>query len=682
MNQLQYAHSPYLQQHAHNPVDWHEWNGKSLEKAIKEDKPIIVSIGYSACHWCHVMEKESFESQEVANVMNEHFVCIKIDREERPDIDAIYMDALQAMGQRGGWPLNAFLMPKGEPFYAGTYFPKQNWLAILQQIAQVFKTRRNELNESAQNFKQIIAASDLEKYQLSDAQTKTDFSILEASFETLMDNFDTRKGGMEKAPKFIMPCLWEFLLFFAQTTDNSILAKNALAHTELTLFQIGLGGINDQIGGGLARYSVDEDWFAPHFEKMLYDNAQLLSLYSKAFIQTKKEFYKNIASSIYTFLLRELLAKNNGFFAALDADSEGVEGKYYVWTWDELHDIYKNDNDKNDFEMLMDYYQIKKNGNWEHQQNILHCTLTPESFAKKYQISTEIVHEKIKNWQQKLLNIREKRIKPSTDYKIITAWNGLTLTGLSHFYRCVDDENWQQKIIEQAEKLAFFIENILFDQKKLYRQEKNNQGNLTAYLEDYACVIEGFLNLYQISFDKKYILFAEKLTSYTLENFWDENESLFFYSDKNAEKLIARKKEIFDNVIPSSNAMMAKNLYYLGNIISNQNYIDISLKMCLKISQLLEKDIEYLGNWANAYALHTQNLPQIVVVGKDYQKAVKAITQLFQKNYILLAAENENNDFELFEGKKINENQTLIYICYGNVCQKPMTIEAFLSQYA
>ncbi len=676
MNQLQYAYSPYLQQHAHNPVDWCEWNEEILQKARIEDKPILVSIGYSACHWCHVMEKESFENEEVAKIMNQYFVCIKIDREERPDIDAIYMDALQAMGQRGGWPLNAFLMPTGEPFYAGTYFPKQNWIELLTQIAQVFRTQKEDLQGSADNFKSIIAASDIEKYKLSSAQTQTNFQILEASFEDLEDKFDISKGGMEKAPKFIMPCLWEFLLLFSQISDNKILAKKALQQTELTLFQIGLGGINDQIGGGFARYSVDEDWFAPHFEKMLYDNAQLLSLYSKAYLVTKKAFYQEVSLSIYTFLKRELLAKNHGFLAAIDADSEGIEGKYYVWTWEELQNLWENNKENIiDFELFVKYYQIQKNGNWEHHQNILHCAFLPTVFAIENKINLDILQNKIKNWQKKLLETREKRIKPSTDYKIITAWNGLTLTGLCHLFRTISDINLQKNILEDAKNLAFFIQNILWNHEKLYRQEKNNQGNLTAYLEDYACVIEGFLNLYQVCFDKKYIDLAEKLTNYVLKNFENSKENLFFYTDINAEKLIARKKEIFDNVIPASNSMMAKNLFYLGNIISNQNYIDISLKMCLQISQLFENSIEYLGNWAYVYALHTQELAQIVIVGEQYLEAAKQISAKFQTPFIVLANEKNNNDFHLFEGKTTKKNQTLIYICYGNTCQKPITID-------
>ncbi|TAE72950.1 MAG: thioredoxin domain-containing protein [Bacteroidetes bacterium] len=676
MNQLQFAHSPYLKQHAHNPVDWHEWNDTTLEKARSENKPVIVSIGYSACHWCHVMERESFENEQVAQIMNKNFISIKIDREERPDIDAIYMDSLQAMGQRGGWPLNAFLMPTGEPFYAGTYFPTQDWINLLTQIVKVFQTQNDDLQKSAQNFKQIINASEVEKYGLSHTKKEINFEILESSFEDLIDNFDTRKGGMEKAPKFIMPCLWEFLLLFSQISTKNILTQKALQQTELTLFQIGLGGINDQIGGGFARYSVDENWFAPHFEKMLYDNAQLLSLYSDAYLITKKKFYYGITISIYEFLLRELQAKNNGFLAAIDADSEGIEGKFYVWHWQELEKLWENnEKDLADFNLFVQYYQIEKNGNWEENQNILYCEFTPQTFAQAHQISEEIIIQKIKNWKHKLFTQREKRIKPSTDYKIITAWNGLTLTGLCRFYRSISDTTLQKNILENAEKLAFFIQNTLFQNEKLYRQEKNNQGNLTAYLEDYACVIEGFLALYQTHFNKKYIDFAEKLMQYCMKNFWDEAENLFFYTDVNAEKLIARKKEIFDNVMPASNSMMAKNLFYLGNITSNQNYIDISLKMCLQMTKLLENNIEYLGNWAYTYTLHTQELAQIVIVGKQYLEASQKIIHKFKTNFIVLAAENENNDFELFEGKTSPKNKTLIYICYGKTCQKPIEIE-------
>jgi uncharacterized protein YyaL (SSP411 family) len=664
MNKLANAHSPYLKQHAHNPVDWYEWNDESLQKAKSEDKPIIVSIGYSACHWCHVMERESFEDRDVANIMNENFICIKVDREERPDIDAVYMDAIQALGQRGGWPLNAFLTPDTKPFYAGTYFPKPNWISLLKRIKNIFTEKRQEIENSAEELKKAISKSETLKYKLEQTNT-LNFEILEEAFENLIDNFDERKGGMEKAPKFVMPCLWEFTLQYAQLSQNKILAQKALEQTQLTLFKVALGGINDQIGGGFARYSVDENWFVPHFEKMLYDNAQLLSLYAKAYQQTNYSFYKNVCENIFNFLIYELKAENNKFYSALDADSEGVEGKFYTFTWQELRDLFT---DNQDFALLTEYYNIEKNGNWEHQQNIFHCSLLPEVFAKKHDFTLNEMQTKIKSWQNKILSSRNQRIRPNLDYKIITGWNGLVLKGLCDLYAfCGNNES-----LEIAQNLSAFIQQVLFDGKKLYRQEKNGKGDLNGYLEDYATVMEGFLALYQITFEKINLDFIEKLLNYTFENFWDEEENLFFFTDKNDTPLIARKKEIFDNVIPASNSIMAKNLYYFGHLTSQEKYIEISLQMTLKVSKMFHNNLEYLANWAQVYALHTTELAQIVIIGENYKIFAQNIHLNFKKPYILLASQKPNNDLPLFENRDLINEKTTIYLCYGKVCMKPV----------
>ncbi len=421
-NHLSHASSPYLQQHADNPVDWHEWGSEALQKAVAQDKPILVSIGYSACHWCHVMERECFENQDIANLMNQYFVCIKVDREERPDIDNIYMEAVQTMQQSGGWPLNVFLTPDQKPFFGGTYFPPNNWAQLLLQINKAFRAKRNEINASAEDLRNHLQTNDVQRFAKSNGAELKQAS-LDKMFDTLSASFDKNWGGIDKEPKFVMPSVWHFLLRYYFITKS----QDALQMVKYTLRQICLGGIYDQLGGGFSRYSVDGEWFAPHFEKMLYDNAQLLSLYSETYSITKDDIYKKVVYETAQWLKNEMTHPDGGFYSALDADSEGVEGKFYTWTEEEIKSILGAQS-----ELITNYYHTTAEGNWEHGQNILNLGHASQ-FVR--------APDGLEALKKKLMDVRNKRIRPGLDDKILTGWNAMTVQGLIDAYRAFGDES-------------------------------------------------------------------------------------------------------------------------------------------------------------------------------------------------------------------------------------------------
>lgn len=515
MNRLTQETSPYLLQHAHNPVDWFPWGEEALEKARLENKPILVSIGYSACHWCHVMERESFEKENIAAVMNAYFVCIKVDREERPDVDAVYMDAVQAMGVRGGWPLNVFLLPDTKPFYGVTYLPPQNWVRLLDSINDAFLDHYQDLVQSAEGFVEHMRISESEKYGLSAQAANFNPADLDVMFEQLQKHFDHEKGGMDRAPKFPMPSIYKFLLRYFDISQN----PEALRHIELSLNRIALGGIYDHAGGGWARYSVDDEWFIPHFEKMLYDNAQLLEIYAEAYSLTQKPLYKERIQRTISWLTRELRSPEGSFFSALDADSEGVEGKYYIWTQAELETVLGPD-----FSWFAKIYNISPNGNWEHGYNHLHLDQEPALLAKNADSNFTDFDSKYQKALEKLAAYRQNRVKPGLDDKTLASWNGLAIKGLSACYRALGDESIRELAIETAE---FIFQRLTGPDGQLYHSYKNGKASVKGFLEDYAAVIQSYLAVYQISFDEKWIERALQLTAYSITNFLDAEEGFF-----------------------------------------------------------------------------------------------------------------------------------------------------------
>ncbi len=643
-NLLIHSSSPYLKQHAHNPVEWREWGIEALDDAQKQNKPLIVSIGYSACHWCHVMERECFENESLAQMMNQNFVCIKVDREERPDIDQVYMDAIQNMGLRGGWPLNVFCMPDGSPFYGGTYFPPQNWQNILLQVSNAYQNHFEEIQQSAFGFKKGLNTSEFSKYGLQ-IDKPIEMHHLDTAFGSLQSNFDTEEGGMNRAPKFPMPCGLSFLLNYSYFTSNIAATKQL----DLTLTKMALGGIYDQLAGGFARYSTDALWFAPHFEKMMYDNAQLVSLYALAYQKNQNPLYKKVVFETIEFVKNELSAPLGGFYSALDADSEGEEGKFYVWKYAELEAILGNN-----LELFCITFNITKEGNWEHGNNILF-------------LSQHIDNEDIRLCILKLLVYRNNRIRPGLDYKIITSWHAMMVCALVDAHNVFGEPSFLENAILQAQ----FITNKLTFKTSvglgLYRLYTEKDNEIIGFLEDYAFVIRAFINLYQTTFDIDWLLKAKQYTDYVLVSFEDKNEPFLYFTDIEGSTLIARKKEIFDNVIPSSNAVMGQNLFILGHFFSNDDYIEKSSKMLKAMQKLVLTDLNYTSEWANLALLHSNPFYVIVYGGGDSDSFAKEMAQKYLPNKVLACVDSKKT-LAIFENKSIGN----IYICENNACQAPV----------
>lgn len=633
--------SPYLIQHAHNPVNWMPWGEKALAKAKKEDKPIIISIGYSACHWCHVMEHESFENLEIAKIMNDHFICIKVDREERPDIDHVYMDALHVITGRGGWPLNCFAFPNGDTFYGGTYFPTDNWKQTLLAVVDTYKNDRQKLITYSNQIKEGLVNNEMHFINTNEIPTKEYLDAIENAWRT---NFDLKLGGNVRAPKFPMPNNYETLLLLSDKSD----LKKLRFHTFNTLNKMATGGIYDQIGGGFARYSTDVNWLVPHFEKMLYDNAQLIGLYSNAYKISKHELYKRIVYETHTFINRELTGEIANIYSSLDADSEGVEGKYYIWSYDEIESILKENS-----KIFIDYYHIKKRGNWEGK--------TILTTAKQVE-PKEITHLKTL-----LLKEREKRVKPGLDDKTLTSWNALLISGLVEAYKAFGDKTFKDK----AEKIAqFILKNQIQKDGVLLRNYKNGKSNIPGFLEDYSLTIEAFIKLYQITFDEIYLSKAFELTRYTFTHFYDTETGFFFYTSDLQTDIRTRKKEVSDNVIPASNSVMAKNLFILGHYDSKPKYIEKSKNMLMKISKALLANPSFYSNWIQLYSWFVNPFYEIVVGGTEAEIILKEINKKYIPNTLIAKAYNES---KLAITKNRNSTETQIFVCVNNTCKLPVT---------
>ncbi|ALW85482.1 thioredoxin [Hymenobacter sedentarius] len=681
-NRLAEETSPYLQQHAHNPVDWYPWGAEALSRAKAEQKPILVSIGYAACHWCHVMERESFENQAVAAVMNQHFVCIKVDREERPDVDQIYMDALHAMGLQGGWPLNVFLTADAKPFYGGTYFPKGNWVKLLENIGQAYAgEHRSELEQSAERFMEVIGTSELQKYGTQNQGAGKPADNLDAlqaigvapqtgpagvsdeEFKLLIYNlgvkFDRERGGMNRAPKFPMPSIWRFLLRAHAISGSKVL----LDQTVLTLREMAWGGIYDQVHGGFARYSVDAEWLAPHFEKMLYDNGQLISLYSEAFQVTQEELFREVVYDTIEFVRLELTNADGGFYSSLDADSEGEEGKFYVFTKDELREIIGDEEP-----LFSDYYNCTAQGNWEHGRNILHRRQSDEAFAAVHELAPAVVAELVAGWKQKIMAVRATRVRPGLDDKILTGWNALMLQGLTDAYRAFAEPEF----LVVAERNARFIQANLRDGQRLYRTCKNGRASINGFLEDYALVIQAYISLYEVTFTETWLREAETLTEYVLENFFDPSETQFFYTDSSADPLIARKKELFDNVIPASNSVMAHNLRRLGRHLEKARYTDLAADMLARVRHLVVKEPQHLTNWASLYASLLRPGAELAIIGPKVESFRRELSRRFLFDTVL-AGTKKSSELPLLKLlNPVPEGRTAVHICRNQACLAPL----------
>ena len=664
-NRLARESSPYLRQHAHNPVDWHPWGPEALALAEAGQRPILVSIGYAACHWCHVMERESFESEAIAGVMNAHFVCIKVDREERPDVDQIYMDAVQAMGLQGGWPLNVFLTPEGKPFYGGTYFPPGNWRQLLQSIGQAYAgEHRAELDASAERFAAAIGTSELAKYGAA-AGGADAAGVSDEEFKLLIYNlgtqFDRERGGMGQAPKFPMPSIWRFLLRAGALTGSTVLREQAV----LTLREMAWGGLYDQARGGFARYSVDGEWLVPHFEKMLYDNGQLLSLYSEAYQATQEELFREVVYETVAWVQAELTSPSGGFYSSLDADSEGEEGKFYVFTKEELRDILGDEEP-----LFSDYYNCTALGNWEHGRNILHRRATDADWAAAHELAPGLVPQLVQGWKAKILAARAKRIRPGLDDKILTGWNALMLQGLCDAYRAFAEPEF----LALARRNAAFIQEKLRDGDRLFRTATDGgPARISGFLEDYALVIQAYISLYEVTFEAEWLREAEVLLGYVQANFFDEDEQQFFFTDGRAEALIARKKELFDNVIPASNSVMAHNLHRLGRHLESQLYLDLAAAMLAQVRPLVVKAPQHLTNWAALYAAELHPGAEVAIVGPAAEQFRQELSRHFLPDTPLAGTTRSGSDLPLLRHHTLDAGgRTAIYVCRNRACLAPV----------
>ena len=656
-NRLIHSTSPYLLQHSHNPVDWYEWGKDALDKAAREDKPILVSIGYSSCHWCHVMERESFEKESIADVMNKFFVCIKVDREERPDIDQIYMEAVQILGVNGGWPLNVFLTPDQKPFFGGTYFTPQVWVEVLTNINRAYQGNRKQIEDTAEELRLHLLTSEVERYKQKPVDSELTQDLNEI-YNRLEPKFDKKWGGQDKEPKFIMPSVWLYLLRLAHLTKNS----EALSHVVFTLQKISMGGIYDQIGGGFSRYSVDRYWFAPHFEKMLYDNAQLLSLFSEAYSITKDDAFKDVVYETFQWLDREMTHPDGGFYSALDADSEGVEGKFYTWSKAELQEKL------GDHEALIStYYGIKEQGNWEHDLNILMRNKGDQEFLGENSLTADDWKAILQKSKTILLEAREGRIRPGLDDKMITAWNAMMVGGLIDAYRVFSDEIF----LDSALKNVHFLEKRLMEGNKIYRSFKNKRSTTVGFLDDYAFYIQALIKLYQVTFDEQWIHRASALMEHTIEQFFDPRDGFFFYASSQGERLISRKKEIFDNVIPSSNAIMAQNLNHLSIFFDRDDWGKKAKAMAESLSHIIKSEPTYMSHWAIVLTEIKKGLAEIALAGKK----IKTLRSEFLQQYFpfsIIQGTEDKSDLPLLKDKVSINGESTIYVCYNKTCKLPV----------
>ncbi len=655
-NRLIKASSPYLLQHAHNPVDWYEWGDEAFAKARREDKLVLVSIGYSACHWCHVMEHECFEKEDTAAIMNEHFVCIKVDREERPDVDQIYMSAVQLLTGRGGWPLNCFTLPDGRPLHGGTYFPKHEWEHLLKALAGFYQTKKQDALEYATDL-----TNGIKKMDAIVAAPENDLMpivTLEKIIDDWKQNFDLNFGGYNWAPKFPMPNNWEFYLQLGVLTQNKELTDAA----HFTLQCMAEGGIYDQLGGGFSRYSTDSFWKVPHFEKMLYDNAQLMGLYAKAFQQNANPMYKHIVNHTHLFIQQELTNAEGLFYSALDADSEGVEGKFYVWSKQELVQLLGADEP-----LFSLYYSVDPNGNWEHGINILYKTRTDKELEQSTGKSIAEIVVVIEKCNTLLLQERDKRIAPGLDDKCITSWNALMIKGYAEAFEAFGNKHY----FNAAKQAADTLLDKMWDDHKLYRIYKNGTVSIHGFAEDYATFAEALIALYEAGANENYLHHAHHVLQSAITQFYSTEHNLFYFKSANDEQLIARKLDTNDDVIPCANSIFAKVLIKLGYYFNNTTYHTMATQMIQTVQPKMQKIVSSYTNWMQALVWLQYGFKQIIICGEDALANKLKLQQHYIPNSIVIALAKPTTTVPLLIDKKVSETTTF-YICTDKTCSLPI----------
>lgn len=662
-NQLINENSPYLLQHAHNPVNWFPWGNEAIEKSRKENKPILVSIGYAACHWCHVMEHESFENEEVARFMNENFINIKIDREERPDLDNIYMEAVQIMSGSGGWPLNVFLTPELKPFYGGTYFPpkpaynRPGWIQILNGIAQAWHERKNEIISQSNDLTEMMQGRNdlLKKYQTKISDSK----ISNQAFKKLEEQFDKTEGGIGSAPKFPATYSLNFLIQYYFFTKND----NAIKQVRLSLDKMMNGGIYDQIGGGFSRYSTDDKWLAPHFEKMLYDNALLVSTYADAYKLTKDKNYLRVINETLAFVNRELKNPDGGFYSSLDADSDGVEGKFYVWDKNKIENVLKDD-----AEIFCSYYNVSEKGNWE-GKNILNVKISLEEFSEINGIEKSVLEKIISEGKKNLLIEREKRIRPALDDKIILSWNALMISSFANASKATGNKSYAETAIST---LNFLFEKLKDEKHEnaFHHNYKNGESKNPAFLDDYASLIKACIDVYELTFEISWLTKAKDLIQYVIDHFSDETEALFFFTPDWQNDIVIRKKEYFDNAIASGNSMMAENLYKLGLIFDKSEWREIAINMYSKIQSIATQFSASFGNWLLVMNAFDFGFNEIIIAGKESAVNAEQLNKNYFPTNILVASENKQSEIPILNDKHFFDT-SIFYLCRNYSCEKP-----------
>ncbi|WP_369048192.1 thioredoxin domain-containing protein [Tenacibaculum sp. UWU-22] len=659
-NDLIHETSPYLLQHAHNPVHWKPWNKTTLALAKKENKLLLISVGYSACHWCHVMEHESFEDTAVAAIMNKNFISIKVDREERPDVDGVYMEAVQLITGQGGWPLNVIALPDGRPVWGGTYFTKTAWTNALQKIAELYQKKPQKIEEYAIHLSQgIQGANQIQKNNNVKQFTK---QHLDQAVLTWQKKIDFEFGGTHRPPKFPLPNNYEFLWRYAVQTNN----VEMLNYVNTTLTKMALGGIFDQIGGGFSRYSVDKKWHIPHFEKMLYDNGQLVSLYSNVYSATKNILYKETVENILQFVERELTTTEGAFYAALDADSKNEhnhlkEGAFYVWHITTLKACLKDE-----FNLFSKYYNVNDYGYWENDMYHLIRKVTDATFAAQEKISEKKLREKVKLWKDILFKERLKRKPPRLDDKVLTSWNALMLKGYIDAYRVFNNSQYLEIALKNA---TFIKQKMLQKEGNLLHTYKNGKSTINAYLEDYATTIDAFISLYEVTLDESWLTTAKKLVEYVYQYFFDKNSGLFFFTSSIDDALITRKIDVDDNVIPSSNSIMARNLFKLSHYYANQEYLATAQQMLHTVKPNISLYPSAYSNWLQLEADLVGTYYEIAISGKDALTKTKEINAHYLPNK-LIAGSIKKSTIPLMKGREAG-NKTLIYVCVNNTCQLP-----------
>lgn len=677
MNRLQHETSPYLLQHASNPVDWYAWKPEAFERARKEDKPILVSIGYSTCHWCHVMERESFENEAVAAFMNEHFINIKVDREERPDVDQIYMEACQAISGSGGWPLNCFLLPDGRPFFAGTYYPprsmgnRPSWSRLLEYMIHNFREEREKVEEQAKRLTDTIRQSDelfLRDPQPEDAQNLMDREDLKQLYRHMEQQFDTTYGGFGGAPKFPGSMGLKYLLRHHYHFGTPA----ALEQVCLSLDKMIGGGIYDQLGGGFARYATDRAWLIPHFEKMLYDNALLVDLLVDAYQFTQEERYRRAIVETLTFIKREMTAPEGGFYSALDADSEGVEGKFYVWDKSEIETIL---GDK--AELFCAFYDVSDGGNWE-GHNILWRPQDEKAFSAQHNMSLSELNERLEASRKALLAVRSKRIRPGLDDKIILAWNALQVKAYARAAMALDDENYRR---EAVNNLHFLWDHFLReDGEGFYHVYKDGHRQYDAFLDDYACMIEALQAVYQLTFETEYLEKAAELTDWVIAQFLDQDRNLFYFTSRKQSDLILRRKDLYDSATPSGNSVMLANLQSLSILFDRNDWRELAESMMGKVREAVVKYPASFANWAASLSQAVFPLLEIVILGKQAETAVRQLNEHYLPGRIIMMSREPNDRFPLLAGKSVTDD-TKLYLCQNYSCQLPVSnMEALLKE--